>query len=411
MLNLLKLSYRNVFRNWRRSALTLSAIMFSIIFTIYGISLVKGQKTQMTTTSRTTNTSDLKIFAEDYLEERETLPLDIVIENPSALINQIKTLDEVEEVSPRIVFSIRLFFSNDELICSGAGIDPFLEDGVYSRKEGIILGEYLKNDDEGVLVGSDLARLINVGPGDFIMVASRTRYGTITALDLEIKGIIESGNPEIDNFFVFFTLKSADEFLEMENSVTEIAVKLKDHRNAEKIRPDIKNILGGKYGIRTYSDELEDILMLLDLRMKSLNIFSFLLFLMAAFVVANTMLMSVFERKKEIGTLMALGMKNREILGMILGEGVFIGVFGGIIGSVLGGLISYYLKVHGMSLDAWSEMSMNMPFKGTLYGEFSMSFIIIVFIISVAVAVLSSIYPAVKVTKFQPAEILDSSEI
>ena len=198
----------------------------------------------------------------------------------------------------------------------------------------------------------------------------------------------------------------------MEGNVTELAVKLKDHRTAGETVNEITEILNsGKFETRTWEEELEYLIMVINLRMKSLNIMSFILFLMVAFVIANTMLMSVFERKKEIGTLMALGMKNREILGMILSEGVLIGVFGGLIGSVLGGFIAYWVSIHGMSFEAWKDMAINMPLKGTLYGEFSLGFIVLVFIISVAVAVISSVYPAVKVTKFQPAEILDTSEI
>ena len=412
MLSILKISYKNVFRNWRRSILTLSAIIISIIFTIYGISLVQGQKNQLTRTGRTTNTGDLKIFSADYIEERDSLPLDKNIIDYDKISDRIKTLDEIEALSPRIIFSVTLFFSGEELICNGAGVHPGMEDNVFSRQKGIIQGEYLEEKDDKVLIGSELAELINIKAGDWITISSRTKYGTITAIDAEVKGILDAGNPEIDNFFVFLSLSAADELLEMEGEVTEISVKLDDYKNSEKTKHKIQNLLNsGKYEILTWQDELADIIYLVNLRMKSVNVLSFLLFIMAAFVIANTMLMSVFERKKEIGTLMALGMKNREILSMILGEGVFIGLFGGLIGSVIGGIIAYHFSVYGLTFEAWKELDMNMPFKGTLYGEFSLDFIIMVFIISVAVAVLSSVYPAVKVTKFRPAQILDTSEI
>lgn len=412
MLSILKISYKNVFRNWRRSFLTLTAIIISVIFTNYGISLVNGQKNQMTRTGRTTNTGDQKIFTAEYFEERENLPIDKNLTDYVGICDKLRNINEIEALSPRIIFSVRIFFDGEELICKGAGIFPEMEDKVFSRRKGIIQGEYLNEKDEKILIGSELAELLNIKAGDWITVASRTKYGTITAIDVEIKGILEADNPEIDNFFVFFSLSAADEFLEMEREVTEISVKLKNYKNSVTVKTKIENLLNsGKYKILTWQDELADIIYLINLRMKSVNILSFLLFIMAAFVIANTMLMSVFERKKEIGTLMALGMKNKEILSMILGEGVFIGLFGGFLGSFFGGLIAYFFSVHGLSFEAWKSMNMNMPFKGTLYGEFSMDFIIVIFIISVAVAVFSSIYPAVKVTKFRPAQILDTSEI
>ena len=184
MFSLLKLSYRNIFRNWRRSALTLSAIIISIVMTNYGIGLVKGQKSQMTNTARTTNTGDIKLLKTGYLDERETLPLDISIEDPYSVIGRLKNIDRIESVSPRVLFSIRIFFSNEELICTGAGIDAVYEDEVFSRKKGIIQGEYLDAVDEKVLIGTGLAELVNIKEGDWITIASRTKYGTITALDV-----------------------------------------------------------------------------------------------------------------------------------------------------------------------------------------------------------------------------------
>ena len=409
MYSLLKLAYKNVFRNFRRSLLTFIAISLGLGLSIIMICFQLGFEMQAINLTIDTKTSHLKLYGSGYTDEKKLLSLDYTINNYEEILENLKQIRGIKNCAPRILFSGYLNDGIDELMCIGAGIDPESENNIFNRKESVIKGEYLEPGEEKMLLGDDLAELFKVNTGDYLTVVTRTKYGTIAALDFEIKGIIDSGNPEIDNQYFFIPLDIAQEILETENQVTEISLRLNNKNNIKDIKniilslPDYKN----QFETETYVEMLEDLIRLFSIKKKSTAIIAGIFLLMAATGIANTMLMSVFERTKEIGTMMAIGMKPNKIVSLFCLEAAFIGVFGSIIGCGFGSAVTYYYEIYGINVESMGMDNLKeFPLSSVMYADLMPEIVLIVFVLGIVISVLSALYPAVKASHLVPSEAL-----
>ncbi|MFC1558682.1 ABC transporter permease [candidate division KSB1 bacterium] len=409
MCSLLKLAYKNVFRNFRRSLLTFIAISLGLGLSIIMICFQLGFEMQAINLTIDTKTSHLKLYGSGYTDEKKTLSLDYTINNYEELLENLKQIRGIKNCAPRILFSGYLNDGIDELMCIGAGIDPESENRIFNREESVIRGEYLVPGEEKMLLGEDLAELFKVNTGDYLTVVTRTKYGTIAALDFEIKGIIDSGNPQVDNQYFFIPLDIAQEILETENQVSEISLKLNNKNNLHNIKnvifshPDYKD----KFEAETYIEMLKDLIRLFSIRKKAIVIIAGIFLLMAAAGIANTMLMSVFERTKEIGTMMAIGMKPNKIVSLFCLEAAFIGIFGSIIGCGFGSVVTYYYEVNGINLESTGvDKLKELPISSTMYADLIPEIVLFVFVLGIIISVLSALYPAVKASRLVPSEAL-----
>ena len=410
MKSLLKLAYRNVFRNKKRSIITLVGISVGLMAMVFGQGFMVGIGKQSEMNLIENETSHLKIFAEGYRDEQENLPLDISIESPEKLASEIEQIAHVQHATHRITLAVVLNNGINDYPCIGIGITPERDEQVFNIKDAIVEGgQYLKDGDEKMLIGSKLAEIFEVKAGDYLTVITRTLYDALDAWELEIGGIINTGNPNIDNAVIYLPLSLVQQSLEMSGKATEIAVKIDDMKYLEQVSGDILNKLG-KGGIKSEVskwDELaEDFIAIHKAKKSGTGLIIGIIVIVAAVGIANTMLMAAFERTREIGVLMALGMKSREIAWLFLLEGAILGLCGAFIGCLLGGGLTYYFEIYGWDISVYGDMDVGYPVKNYMYADLSLPIIIYTVIFGLAVSILASLYPARKAAKLEPTEAL-----
>jgi len=407
MILLLKLAFRNVFRNFRRSLLTFLAISIGTALTILFIGFSIGMERQSIKIAVQTRMGHIKIHKKGYINDELTLSLDYTLDNYAGVLETLQRIP-VEAAAARILFPASLTDGVDELRLTGIGISPDRENSVFLLSNKVMSGEYLKPGEEKILLGSSVAELFPVQTGDFLTLIARTKYGAINALDVEIAGIVHVGNPEVDNQCFFMPLDVAQDFLEMDGMATEITVRGASMESADNLADRIRQeIDGGKYDIVTWKYIARDLLNLYKMKARSRQLIIFILFLMAAAGVMNTMFMSVFERTREIGAIMAMGLRRNRVLLMFIVEGMFLGVFGSFVGCVLGGSATYYFKIYGLSLEAFGSSGFgNLPFGSVVYTHITPGYIFAAFLLGIFVAVISAAYPALKGSRLQPTEAL-----
>jgi putative ABC transport system permease protein len=403
-----KAAARNVKRNRRRTIIAFVAISFGLAGSIVTVSINKGFESQALSNSVSTKTGHVKIFADGYYEERDFAPLDFLIEDGEEVIRAIETVDGVNAVAPKIVFRATITDGLQQILLLGAGIDPRREDRVFALGSKIVKGEYVADDEERILLSAEVAELLGAEIGEEFTVMARTRHGAISALDLPVGGVYHVGNPEIDNLYFFVPLTIVSDVLEMEEAVTEIAVMGGDLNSASKLAARIRSKVAGIGSLRvlTWSDLTEDLQRFFTLRRKARSIITFIFIGIAAAGIANTMLMATYERTREIGLLLALGMSRLNVVKMFIAEAAVIGLLGSLLGCMIGAGVSFYYEAIGIDVSFASSTGSTFPIPSTLYADFTLVTLLGNFLLGVVVAMIAGIYPAVRASRLQPASAL-----
>lgn len=410
-----KLAWRNIMRFKRRTLITFITSSFGLGLLIISLSLMNGIDKDSMTNIINSHQSHLTLYAAGYFENRDEFPLGPAIKNPDKWVENGKTLPEVGAVESRIRFGATLIRGSDELPCFGIAVDPDRNPALFNIKESLVSGEWLA-DDEGILIGSNLARDMNLKTGDEVTLRLMTSMDqeslSWNALDVTIKGIFDTQNPGIDRGALFIPLSIAQKALSMDNQVTEIAFRLKNGSDQQISR--VKEELAVLYessdqAFQAFSwKELENSFLAVS-QMKTRNsaLIILVMLMIATVGIVNTMLMAVMERTREIGMMAALGLKRREIMTLFILEGGFIGLLGSLSGCLVGGLVSAYLEVRGLSLEAFGETMTRMsqaiyPVKGIFYADLSAKVLILVFIFGTTISLLASAWPARKAAGMDP---------
>lgn len=392
---LLKMAFRNLFRHKKRTVLTLIAMTIGIMLAILGEGLNVGMYEQVKDVYIKSDIGYYKIYGKDYYIDRDdNEKLEYIIEEK----------DEIEEIldgvkkSSRIVFDGKITDSYDELNTIFIGADKKEEEAVFDRSSYLVEGEFLTSDDE-IVIGYELANLLGLDLGMEITILARAYDKSMNAYDKKIGGIIKTGNPLMDARVVFITKDFAREFVDADIINDIVIGEIPNEKLLSKLEE--KNI-----DIISYNEELEEINTITTIRRRVFGVISTVILIMAGLSIANTMLMAMMERKREIGILMANGMERKKILRLFLYEGGISGVIGGFIGFSIGSIWVLYYEKYGLNFFNAGNAGINLPLSEKLYFGYNFFTAISFFAIGVLFALIASYYPAYKATTMEPVEVI-----
>jgi len=406
-----KIALRNIFRNKRRSALSGLSIAVAVMVAVYLWSLLTGIMDNLfDNTIRMTN-GHVRILNAEYVKREKMMPLEANIPN-------YKPLERIAEANPnvtltvgRIKFGVLMDYKGNNKPVLGTGIVPETESRISRLDQKMVEGRMIRMGQEEMNIGANLARDLGLKLGDTLTVVTQTAYGSIAAMNLKIVGIFSYGVVSIDQKTFFLPLDKAQQLLDLDNSVTEIFVFIKDMNKAPEVAKEIKasldQVYPGQYTTKAWQDQG-----ILFLYMGlARNIYAFIYFLvlfLASFTILNTMFMSVLERTKEIGMMKSLGMKNRQVMGVILLEAMLIGTIASFIGAIWGSGIAYYLAVVGIDFTATFEAmkDFNFPLSSVYRAIFSWGIVFFGFCMGILFSVVAAIPPALRAAQMEPTEAL-----
>jgi len=394
-----KMAWRNIWRNPRRTLLTICAIAFASAILVFMLSFQFGSYETMINSSVKIHTGHLQIQAQDYNDKGD---IRLVVSDPAAIGRILDGTPGVEAYTYRAnAFSM---VSSSERTY-GVMV-------VATIKNVVRQGSYLSEGDaDGVLVGEFLAKNLQVGPGDELIMLGQGRDGSVAATLLTVKGVYKSGLPDIDRSSIQITLKNFQDVFSMRGAVHEVVVIGDSLRDIPAIKATVvaamENIRSKRPMVALdWMELVPGLLQSIQMDLVSGMIFYLILIMVVAFSIMNTFLMAVFERTKEFGVLMAIGTTPRRLTKILLIESISLTMVGIVAGIILGCIITLYFQAHGIDFSGSSELLSQFGISGKMYPRLSVLSAAIGPALVLMITSLAALYPALKIRRLRPVEAL-----
>jgi len=403
----LRLALRNLARNRRRTAITASTVAFSMVLLQFLLALLRGIERQSFDNLIGYQTGNAKVFAAGYFAERDELPLDRTLGDLTALAERVLAVDGVAAAAPELSFQARISDGREQIPALGVGLElGGGGSGVFRLDQAVTSGRYLEPTDEGVLLGNGLAELFGLGPGDWITVLVVTSAGAYEALDLPVLGLVGTGNPAIDRRSVVVPLALAQRMLGLDGRATEVAVRFDDGRETVVLDRLSRALAAGGLEVRGWREQEANLMALVESKRAGSGVMVGIFVLLAMVGVTNTILMAAYERTREIGMLMAMGLRGSGIRRLFLAEGAMIGLLGALVGTGLALLVLAALS-GGIDFRAlYGDIDMGYPVRDRVYPAVLPALLIGGIVATVVLAALAAVYPAVRAARERPVEAL-----
>jgi ABC-type lipoprotein release transport system permease subunit len=401
-----RLGWRNIWRNPRRTAVILTAVIIGIWSMIFLGALMRGIAEQMIHTGIATLTGHIQVHHPGF---RDDPVVENSIMNPKTLETTLnKALPPEAHWTPRIRVNATASNARYSEGITMVGIMPETEKKVSFIGQAIKEGRYLKDDDNyGILIGKALADKMETRLGKKLVLMSQDTERNIASRAFHIVGIYSAEMQATEKQFVFVTLPSAQNLLKLQQGISEISILLPQNQMVNSVTGNLTGVLpAATYDVQSW----DEILPLVKAYLRIYDTFIFLwylvVFIAMSFGIVNTTLMAVFERIREFGLLKSLGMKPLSIIKEVLTESFFILLLGVILGNALCFFSILWLSQTGIDLSSFAAGSEFAGISRVIYPAVYVRDVIqanlVVFILGLVV----SLYPAIKAARFTPVEAL-----
>lgn len=403
----LKIIWRNIWRHTRRSILTIMAVVFATTLLVFMLSFQFGSYETMINSAVKIHTGHVQVQAEGY---RDRMEMPRVVPDPAAVEKVIKHIPEVEAYTARANAFSLVSSRNRTYGVLLTGIDPDGEAQVSTLKKLIRRGEYLApGDTDKALVGELLADNLKVDIGNELVVLGQGRDGSVAAAILTVKGIFRSGEDKFDRNAAQMPLGYFQDVFSMQGAVHEVVVL---GRSLEAVG-SIKEALGagvrkidhdGKLVVLDWIELMPGLVQSIKLDLVSGLIMYVILIVVVAFSILNTFLMAIFERTREFGVLLAIGMRPGRLMKSLFLESMTITLIGIVLGILSGGLLTWYYQVHGIFISGTAEILSQYGLPERMYPQLSLLSVSVGAGIVLIITFLTAIYPVLKVRRLRPVE-------
>jgi ABC-type lipoprotein release transport system permease subunit len=401
MLIYVKLAWRNVLRNKRRSFIAGTAIGIGLAALIVTDALTRGMQVSMLHSATASFLGEGQIHGEGF---RESFEVEKTIARMPEVLSQLRTDSLVERYTPRMLTLAMISSPANVNMVTMAGVDPTTERDLSQVDETLVEGAYFANDDTGaLLIGSKLAEILEVGLGDRVVItAAQAHTGDLAQELFRISGIFHFGIQEMDRGTAYVHIATARRMLALPDEAHQIALKFTDLKYASM--PDLEfwdrySQTGNEaVGWPALLPQMAAAFKLLGVQMLIIGI---ILFGIVALGIINTLFMSLYERMFEFGVLRAVGTRPLAMGRLVLFEAAALGVIGVILGVIVGFVASLILAKTGIDYTGIEFAGATM--RDVMYARILPFQYIIYPIIVFLVTALVGLYPALYAARLTPA--------
>lgn len=394
---ILKIAWKNIWRNKVRSFVVIAAIGLGLWAGVFGSAFISGMMKSKVETSVRNEISHFQIHLPHFRDEYNGR---LVINDSESIYDDLVADPDVAAVSERVISMAMMASSRKTTALKVVGVLPENESVVTQLNENIIEGSYFETKKKNpIVISQETAEDYSIKVNSKVVVTIQDVHGEITSGAFKVVGIFKTSNNLFDKMNAFVDIKDMRRLYNMNQGAHEIAVWLKDHELAEQKATTYQE----KYSmleILPWLDLQPGMRMMIDMFDTYLYIIVGIILFALLFSIVNTMLMAVLERVREIGMLMAIGMTKGRVFQMIMLETVIMSMVGSPIGLFLSWLFISYFGQAGISLSGASYEDLG--FSSTIYPFLDASRYFEVALMVFAMALIASIYPAIKALRLKP---------
>ncbi|HEY4786792.1 MAG TPA: ABC transporter permease [Bacteroidales bacterium] len=338
---MVRLAWRNLWRNKRRTLITVASIFFSVVLAILMRGYHGGAWASLLENVLHSYTGYLQVHAKGYWSEKT---LDYTLVWNDSLKRELFKNKDVKNVVPRVESFALASAGEKTKGVIVVGIDPKIEEAFTNLSKKLVKGSLLGANDNEVMLSQRLAKFLNLTVGDTLTLLSQGYQGASAAAIYRVKGIVKLPSPEWDNQLVYLPLAAAQDFYSLPGRLTSLVIDINKTRRLDRVSTSLKKHLDqNKYEVMTWKEMLVELYQEYVSDESGGKILLALLYLIIGFGIFGTVMMMTSERTREFGVLVAVGMKRHRLVILICTEMFFIALLGALAGMMAGvPVITYF---------------------------------------------------------------------
>ncbi|MCX6246718.1 MAG: FtsX-like permease family protein [Bacteroidetes bacterium] len=352
-MNNIRLAWRNIWRNKRRTLLTAASVFLAIFLALIVRSLQIGWFDNLSDIVIQSYSGHIQIHKKGYWDDRDINNSMVFNDSVLAVVKSVKNVDKTV---PRLEYFALSSFGKQTKGVMLAGTDPAREDALTKLSAKVVRGRYLEPRGKGILVSQGLASFLGLTAGDTLVLIGQGFHGVSAAGKYPVTGIVHFPSPVLDNQMVYMNLPAAQDFFSADDRITSLSVTLKNPEEINSTRDALqRRVDGGKFEVMRWDEMMVEIMQQLKVKTAGGKIIIAILYMIVGFGVFGTVIMMTNERTREFGVIVSVGMQKSRLAFILVLEMILIGLTGLLSGVAAAMPIMLYFKFNPLHL--WGNMA------------------------------------------------------
>ena len=333
------MAWRNLWRKPWRTVITSGSVFFGVLFSAIMTSMQFGSYESMIDNVVKFYSGYAQIFTEDYHKNKT---INNTFEMTDSIRNIVEHEKDITHYTPRLEY---FTLTSSEEITKGAviiGVDPESENKVTNLEQWVSDGEYLTDNDRGVLVAVDLANYLKIEIGDTLVLYGQGYHGVMAAGLFPVKGILKFPSPELNKQFVYMDLNTCQGFFSAPNRLSSLVIMVEDHYHLPAVMRHLKKEIKAPFMVMSWSELQPELVSMIEADRAGGVVMKGILYMIITFGIFGTILMMISERKRELGVMIAIGMQRIRLGTVLFTETLMMGLLGAMVGIVGSIPLAYY---------------------------------------------------------------------
>ena len=365
---MLKLAWRNIWRNKRRTLITTASIFFGVVLSAFISSMQEGSYELYIRTVVNFYSGYIQIHQKGYWDDK-TINNTLLFADVQPKLQQVKG---ITQSCPRLESFALAAFEDATKGVMIIGVDAPREDAITNLSKRMVKGQFLTAADSGVMLGSALAKYLKLTPGDTLVLLSQGYHGASAAGKYPVRGILRQPSPDLDRMVVYMDVAMCQDLFSATDRLTSVVIMVDNDDETATVKSQLTAQLGSGYDVMDWKEMNHLLLKTIESDRSSNMITKGILYMIIAFGILGTVMMMTVERRKEFGVLMAIGMSRYKLSTILMFETILMGAVGMVAGIGAAIPITWYFTFHpilftGQAAETFLQMGFEpiMPFSMT----------------------------------------------